>query len=280
MVGSANIDRAVVVDHFPRPGETVIGGPVAVGQGGKGANQAVAAARLGQSVAFVGRVGDDADGRAIRADLQREGVQVSFLTAGPGPSGTAFICVGPGGENSIVVSPGANTLLTRADVTAAADPLARAKVLLTQLEVPLEAAQAALELASGTRVLNPAPARQLSEATLSAVDVLIPNASELGTLTGVPCPSAHHEIADLARKLGVDKVVVTLGPDGALVVQDGHYEHLPALPVRAVDTTGAGDVFCGTVADGLARGLPLIDAAKKAVVAAGKATLVKGARGS
>ncbi len=278
VVGSANIDRTVVVAHFPEPGETVTGGPVAAGQGGKGANQAVVAARFGRSVAFVGRVGSDADGRSIRADLRSEGVDVSYLRDSPGPSGAAFICVDPHAENFIVVSPGANALVTREDVAAATDQLVQARVLLVQLEVPLEAVKAALELAVGVRVLNPAPARPLPEDLLSRVDVLIPNTSELGTLTGTTCPSAHAEIAELASILGVDNVIVTLGADGALVINHGKYQHLPALPVRPVDTTGAGDTFCATVADGLARDLSLIVAAKRAVRAAGRATTAKGAR--
>lgn len=142
----------------------------------------------------------------------------------------------------------------------------------------VDAVQAALELASGIRVLNPAPARLLPEDMLANIDVVIPNATELAVLAGSPPPSTHDQAANLASTLGVDHVVVTLGSDGALVVRDGEYKHLPALAVRAVDTTGAGDIFCGTLTDGLAGGLSLMDAAERAVVAAGRATTTQGAR--
>lgn len=277
VVGSANIDRTVAVERFPVAGETLLGGPVAVRQGGKGANQAVAAARMGRSVTFVGRVGNDADGSSIRRDLRDEGVDVSFLSTSPGPSGNAFIYVDRSAENTIVVSPGSNRLVTPSDIRQASIAIANADVLIAQLEIPVDAVGAALEIASGIRILNPAPAQRLAD-LLDAVDVLVPNVGELATLTGRPMPSSPDEIVTLAASTGVDALVVTLGPRGALVIQGGKSTHVSPITVRAVDTTGAGDTFCGALADALARGLDLVEATQWAVVAAGLSVTAEGAR--
>ena len=279
VVGSANMDRTLAVEHLPRPGETVSGRPVVQGPGGKGANQAVAAARLGRSVAFVGCVGDDDEGRLIRQDLTREGVDVSALRdLGGTATGAAFICIDEHGENTIVVSPGANAHLAADDVRRAGAMLTGAAVVLTQLEIPLDAVAAALATASGIRVLNPAPARALPDGLLADVDVLIPNVTELATLTGEPTPATPADVARLARRLGVEDVIVTMGADGAMVVRGEDAVHVPTPAVDVVDTTGAGDVFCATVAHGLAAGLALVDATEQAVAVAAQATTVHGAR--
>jgi ribokinase len=281
VVGSLNMDLVIRVPELPGPGETVSGGDLFRNPGGKGANQAVAAARLGRRVAMVGCVGDDDAGRDLLASLQADGVDRSRVRVVDGvPSGTAFITVGEDGENQIVVSPGANARLTPEDVAAAQAVLAAAAVTLLQLEVPLEAVAAAASTAGGRVVLNPAPVRALPAELLGQVDVLVPNRVELAQLAGGPVPETVSEAARLAGRLAARAVVVTLGADGALVVEDGQAGHVPAVPVRPVDTTAAGDAFCGGLADALAGGAGLADAARRAVRVAAAACLRRGAQAS
>jgi ribokinase len=271
VVGSVNLDVVVAVPRLPGPGETVVGGDRRELPGGKGANQAVAAARLGSAVAFVGRVGADVAGRRLRADLLAEGVDVTHLREdADAPSGMALIGVEEGGENAIVVSPGANGRVGPADVEAARGLLAGAGVVLLQHEIPPAAVAAATAAAGGRVVLNPAPARELA----GPADVLVPNRGELARLAGPGAP------AEAAARLGLPAVVVTLGADGALVVADGaRAEPVAAPEVRVVDTTGAGDAFCGALADALDRGAELVEAARRAVVAAALSVTGEGARG-
>ncbi len=280
VVGSCNVVFVVPVAALPGPGETVLGRDHLRAPGGKGANQAVAAARLGSEVAFVGRVGDDALAETTRTALTEAGVRLDWLGTAAAPSGIALITVADGGENTIAVSPGANDHLTPDAIDAAADLLATASVTLVQLEIPLETVHATVRAAGGTVLLNPAPARELPADLLAEVDVLIPNRSELGVLAGAPEPTTVEEATALARSLtGPGAVVVTLGADGALVVADGDHTHVPAEPVDAIDTTGAGDAFCGALADGLARGTALVDAVRWAVKVAGISTTGRGAQG-
>jgi ribokinase len=280
-VGSLNMDLVIRVPELPGPGETVSGGDLFRNPGGKGANQAVAAARLGRPVAMVGCVGDDDAGRALLASLEADGVDRSRVRVVDGvPSGTAFITVGEDGENQIVVSPGANARLTPDDVGAAEPALRAAAVTLLQLEVPLETVAAAARTAAGTVVLNPAPVRPLPSELLGQVGVLVPNRVELAQLAGRPVPATVEEAAELAARLPARAVVVTLGADGALVVEDGQAGHGPAVPVRPVDTTAAGDAFCGGLADALAGGAALQDAARWAVRVAAAACTRPGAQAS
>jgi ribokinase len=256
VVGSLNLDLVVRVLRLPGPGETVSGDDVFRNPGGKGANQAVAAARLGRGVAMVGCVGDDEAGRELLASLEADGVDRSRVRVVDGvPTGTAFITVGEDGENQIVVSPGANARLTPGDVAAA-------------------------RTAGGKVVLNPAPVRALPSALLGEVDVLVPNRVELAQLAASRVPATVEEAAELAGRLPARAVVVTLGADGALVVEHGRARHVPAVPVRPVDTTAAGDAFCGGLADALAAGATLEDAAQRAVRVAAAACLHQGAQGS
>jgi ribokinase len=280
VVGSLNLDLVVRVPRLPGPGETVSGDDVFRNPGGKGANQAVAAARLGRRVAMVGCVGDDDAGRDLLGALAADAVDTSRVRVVAGvPSGTALITVAEDGENQIVVSPGANARLTAEDVAAAGAALAGAAVTLLQLEVPLDTVAAAAEAAaSGTVVLNPAPVRPLPAAVLGLVDVLVPNRVELAQLAGAPAPETVEDAVRLAGRLPVGAVVVTLGADGALVVEGGQASHVPAVPVRAVDTTAAGDAFCGGLADALAAGAGLRDAARRAVRVAAAACLRSGAQ--
>jgi ribokinase len=261
VVGSINVDVVVEVDRLPAPGETVVGGDRRELPGGKGANQAVAAARLGGAVALVARVGADDAGRRLRDALAGEGVDVTHVGEDPeAPTGMALIAVDAAGENTIVVSPGANDRVSPADVRAASDLLAGAAVILIQHEVPDEAIAAALAAAGGTVVLNPAPARALA----GPVDVLVPNRGELEALAG-----RAGDPVELARALhGAAAVVVTLGPEGAVVVQGERAERIQAPRVDAVDTTGAGDAFCGALAQALADDATLVEAARWAARAA------------
>jgi len=290
-VGSANLDYAVKVPTIPVPGQTVLGGDLKLIPGGKGANQAVAAARLGRRTAIIGRVGDDQAGVTLRDSLESAGVDTRGLKTTPGvPSGAALIAIG-GGDNAIVVSPGANARLCAADIEdgLSAGLLSRAAVVLLQLEVPLEAVTAAARRARGTVVLNPAPApaAPLPSELLDRVDVLVPNQTELASLAagvagtsglagGVDADSA----VELARSLPAASVVVTLGAGGALAVTSAEAIHVPAPSVKAVDTTAAGDAFCGALADALAGGADLVDATRWAVRVGAATTLRLGAQPS
>jgi ribokinase len=272
----------VPVPHHARPGETVLGGDHLSTPGGKGANQAVAAARLGRSVAMVGRVGDDDTGRMLRAALDSEGVDVSHTrVTATAPSGIAMISVDPVGENSIVVSPGANARLAPADIDAASELIQDADVLLCQLEVPLESVTAAARRALGTVILNPAPARRLPAELLDSVDVLVPNRVELASLTDAPEPASREEAAELASRVaGPSLVIVTLGADGALVMEARATTHVAGFDVEVVDTTGAGDAFCGALADAMVRGASTSGAVRWATAAGALATTKKGAQGA
>jgi ribokinase len=282
VVGSLNEDVVVTVDRLPGRGETVIASAVAVLPGGKGANQAAAAGRLGTGVHMVGRVGDDpAAGRqlAALADARVNVGRVHRTEATP--TGTATIPVeATGGENLIVVVPGANAELTPADVDV--ESVHRAGVLLLQLETPLATVQAAATATRGTVVLNPAPPQPLSAELLAQVDVLVPNEHELRRLADEPDGNATPaELAALARGLGVRSVVVTLGERGALVVPADGPVLLQAPPaVEPVDTTGAGDCFCGALSSALDRGESLAEAVRYAVTAAALSTTGPGARGA
>jgi ribokinase len=272
LVGSINLDIVVGVDRHPAPGETVLGDDRQELPGGKGANQAVAAARLGAEVAFVGRVGDDDAGRRLRDGLAAESVDVTHVRVdADAPTGVALIAVDRAGENTIVVSSGANARVSAADVEAARDVLANAAVTLVQHEVPEDAVAAAIASAGGTVVLNPAPAR----AIVAPVDVLVPNRGELEALVG-----RAGDPVELARALEVARaVVVTLGSEGAVVVEGDLVERTPAPKVDAVDTTGAGDAFCGALAQALDAGADLVEAARWAVRAAAASVATPGAQG-
>jgi ribokinase len=259
VVGSINLDLVVTVERHPVPGETVIGGDRRELPGGKGANQAVAVARLGADVAMIGRVGGDVHGGRLRDHLAREGVGVEHVVIDEDAStGMALIAIDGTGENTIVVSPGANAHVGAGDVRAAADMLGDAAVTLLQHEVPASAVDAAIRAAGGKVVLNPAPARAL----VGEVDVLVPNRGELAGITG----RTNGDPAALARSLDLAKaVVVTLGADGVLVVEGEREERIEAPRVHAVDSTGAGDAFCGALAQALADGADLVEAARWAV---------------
>ena len=272
VVGSVNSDLVARVEHHPAPGETVLGSGHETMPGGKGANQAVAAARLDSDVVFVGRVGADQVGHTLAAGLVSEGIDASHLLVDKdAPSGLAIITVDDAGENSIVVSPGANGRVSAADVDGASAVLMAATVTLLQLEIPREAVTAAADASAGIVILNAAPASALPDVLVRSTDVLVVNRGELQALTGSDDPVS-------ARTLPVPVTVVTLGPDGARIVRADTDESVPAPEVSPVDTTGAGDTFCGVLAAGLDQGLSLERSVRRAVVAGSVAVTAIGAR--
>jgi ribokinase len=286
VVGSLNMDLVIKTERMPQPGETIRGSDFQTIPGGKGANQAVAAARLGSQVAMAGRVGNDGFGPALIANLSEQGVDTSnVLVDADAPTGIALIVVDQSGENSIVVASGANLSVSPQDVDALAGLLPRAKLLLLQFEVPLESVERAATMAArhGVKViLNPAPAQAAPPRLLSQVDYLVPNETEACLLTGV-------EVKDLAsaeeaaRKLlgqGIPVVIVTLGEKGALVVTSEQAFHVPARQVEAVDTTAAGDAFIGGLAVALTKGFSLEEAVRYATCAGTLAATKFGAQTS
>lgn len=267
VVGSLNLDTTVRVPRLPAPGETILGSGHFDDTGGKGANQAVAAARLGRRVAMIGMVGDDDAGRRLTASLSAAGVDVTGVTVDVGvPTGVAVITVDGAGENTIVVDPAANGAFSPTALNGVAGLVAGASVVMLQLEIPIPTVAAAVATATGTVILNPAPAADLPREVLERVDVLVPNATELARLAGTAVPTSPTEALDAAHGLvGPAAVVVTLGALGAVVVHDGEGVHVAAPVIDPVDPTAAGDAFCGGLADALVRGESLQDAVRWAV---------------
>lgn len=271
VVGSSNLDMNSYVTRFPAPGETVHGQRFSTGYGGKGANQAVMAARLGAAVAFVGKVGNDLFGQDMLANFHTEGIDASYVqTTDEAASGVAVITIDATGMNSIIVIPGANGLLTAADVEAAQPAIEGADVLVCQLEVPMPANLAALRIArkaGKTIILNPAPVSEaVPDELLRLSDVVCPNENESTLLTGQPVASLDdaEAAARILLERGAPQVIVTLGEWGSLLVDAGQKVHVAAHSVKAIDTTGAGDAFVGTLAYFLAAGAPITEAMRRA----------------
>ena len=272
VVGSINQDVIVRTPRFPQPGETIVGSGHFFGPGGKGANQAVAASRMGANTAMVGRVGDDGFGRDLTANLEEQGVDTGAIGVDDEAStGIAVITVDDKAENSIVGSLGANLELAPEHLEAHAPLITHAKVVLVQLEIPMQTVAAAAELAQGRFVLVPAPAVDLPKSLLDQVDLLVPNRGELKLLTG------SDDVEAAAGGMPCD-VVVTLGGEGALLVVDGEARRLPAFEVEPVDTTGAGDAFAGALVAGLAEGMAVPEAALLACAAGALAVTKLGAQ--
>lgn len=286
VVGSANMDMVVACTRFPAPGETILTDELTMFPGGKGANQAVAAARLGGRVCFLGKMGDDVFRPRLLESLGADDVDTSHvLLDGEASTGVALIAVNGAGENQIIVVSGSNMRLTPGEVEAERALFDEADVVLLQLEIPVETVEKAVELAKragATVILNPAPACDLPDALLRQVDFLTPNQSEVEHLTGlrVTDPASAERAARTLLAKGVGHVVVTLGADGALLVTSERVLHVPARVVTAVDTTAAGDAFNGALAHALADRLELDDALTFATDVAAYAVTHRGAQAS
>ena len=284
VVGSSNTDMVVRVPRLPRPGETLLGGRFSLIAGGKGANQAVAASRAGGKVSFIGCVGRDDLGDRALSSLVDEGIDVRGVSRVENePSGVALIFVSATGENSIAVSPGANSRLSAKQISQSNKAFSGSAVVLLQLEIPLASVIAAARSAreAGARViLNPAPAMPLPLGLLRNVSVLTPNESEAESLTGVRV-TGDASAARAARRLheqGVETVIITLGSKGAYVSSGSINERVAGYRVKAVDTTAAGDVFNGALAVALAEGLTLREAVRFANAAAARSVTRRGAQ--
>ena len=268
VVGSSNTDMVIKSERLPGPGETILGGDFIMAAGGKGANQAVAAARIGGEVTFVARVGDDMFGSGAIENFKTEGMNTNFIVVDQdNPSGVALINVDHHGENSISVASSANNALSEENVSAASEAIADAQVILIQLEIPLDTVRHAAKLAyeSGTQViLNPAPAQELDDTLLGYISVLTPNESEAELLTGVKVTneSTALEAAGILKDKGVGTVVITMGSQGAFVVTDDESTLVPSKEITPIDTTAAGDAFNGALAFAIAEQRPMVEAVR------------------
>ena len=276
VIGSSNTDMVVKTSHLPAGGETVLGGDFFMNAGGKGANQAVAAARYGNRVVFVAKTGDDLFGEQVRESMKRDGINTDYVFVDKEhPSGVALITVNQEAENCIVVAPGANAYFTPSDIDAAADEIRGARVVLMQLETPIATVEYAAQMAANAGVpviLNPAPApaEPLSEGLMNNLFLITPNKSEASRISGITIKDM--ESAQRAAKaiydMGPKNVIVTLGSDGSLVYDGAMFMRVEAMKVEAVDTTAAGDTYNGVLASVIAEGRSLIDAVGVANVAA------------
>ena len=282
VIGSSNTDMTVKSEKMPAPGETVLGGEFIMGPGGKGANQAVAARRLGGDVCFICKVGRDIFGDNAVAGYDREGIDTSHVLRSDKASGVALILVDKNAENSISVAPGANNDLTPEDIDSVADVIKASDYLILQLEIPVESVLRAAQIAHEAGVyviLNPAPACPLPAELFSYLSLITPNAGEVELMTGVT-GELDDKVAAL-RKMGVSDVIITLGSRGSYVAPEGREAELvPALKVNAIDTTAAGDTFCGALCVALSEGKDLAEAARFATKASSLTVQKMGAQSS
>ena len=286
VVGSSNTDMVIKAAHLPRPGETILGGTFFMNPGGKGANQAVAIARLGGPVTFICKTGSDIFGHQSQQLFEEEGINTSYVFSDSGnPSGVALITVDEKAENCIVVASGANANLLPSDLEKAEEAIERADLVLMQLEVPMETVCFVADIAwqKGKKViLNPAPAHPLPADLLRHLYLITPNETEAEMITGVKITdeSSAGEAARALSGLGVQHVIITLGSKGALIYSNGKAEMVPALKVEAVDTTAAGDVFNGALTVALSEGRSLKEAARFACKASAISVTRVGAQSS
>jgi ribokinase len=278
VVGSANIDLTTFTAQFPKPGETIFGQKFDLGFGGKGANQAVAARLCGAEVFMVARVGSDLFGPATIENFKKLGIDASQVKQVEGlSSGVAPIFVDPHGQNRILVVKGANDALKPADVEAAADVLESVDCIVLQFEIPLETVYYTVAFAKkhGVRcIVNPAPAQPIDKKALAGLDYFVPNESEAETITGMPVRNLD-DAKRCAEKFlagGIQRAIITLGANGSLLASRDDMQHIAAFPVKAIDSTGAGDAFIGSFAVFLAEGLPERDAVQRANLYAGLST--------
>ena len=286
VVGSCNTDMVIKADRLPVPGETILGGTFFMNPGGKGANQAVAAARMGGLVTLISKTGNDVFGKQSVMLYNAENIKTDFIFSDPKqPSGVALITVDSNGENCIVVASGANASLSPSDMNKARAEIESSDLLLMQLEIPIETVEYVAEMArkKGIRViLNPAPAQALSEQLLKNLYIIIPNKSEAEILSGIKVTDVESatKAADIISAKGVDIVVITLGSQGALIKENDEYHFVRAHKVDTIDTTAAGDTFCGAVCVGLSEGKSILDSVKMAARAAALTVTRMGAQGS
>jgi ribokinase len=287
IVGSAGIDMVIKTDHLPAPGETVLGGTFFMNPGGKGANQAVAAARLNGNVTFICKTGNDIFfGQKAAAIFGKEGINTNYLLSHPDlPSAVALITVDKNAENCIVVAPGANASFIPGDLVNAIPVIEEATVVLMQLEIPVTTVEYVAGLASAKNikvVLNPAPAIGLSDNLLKNISILTPNETEAEILTGIKVSDmiSAEKAAQALHNKGVKTVIITLGSMGALVLHEDIFTHIPAMKVTATDTTAAGDVFCGALVVAITEGKNMIEATEFACKAASLSVTKLGAQAS
>lgn len=286
VIGSCNTDMVIKSDRLPTPGETVIGGTFLMNPGGKGANQAVAAARQGGHVTFIAKTGNDVFGRQSLELYNSEGINTDLILSDPKtPSGVALIMVNSDGENCISVASGSNANLTPKDIEKFKTQIGNADLILMQLEIPIETVEYVSELALKTHtpvILNPAPARSLPEKLLKGLFLITPNETEAEILSGIKVKDYEKakEAADVISGKGVANVVITMGSLGAFVKEGNNYSVIPANEVKAIDTTAAGDCFNGTLCVGLSEGKSITESAKLAVKASGLCVQKMGAQSS
>jgi len=286
VVGSTNTDMVIKTSHLPQPGETILGGTFFMSAGGKGANQAVAAARLGGSVVFIAKTGYDIFGKQSIELFEKEGIDISGIQRDHyQPSGIALITVDDKGENCIVVAPGANAALTPDDIDEVKDRIEGASLLLVQLETPVATVEHVANIASSGKrkfILNPAPAAKLGDELLKKISIITPNQKEAEMLTGIKIidPSSAKQAADLLHNKGVETVIITMGAAGAFVLHEEKYSMIAGHKVDVVDTTAAGDVFNGALVVALSERKPMDDAVSFACKAAAISVTRLGAQAS
>ncbi|MEI6061579.1 MAG: ribokinase [Bacteroidota bacterium] len=286
VVGSCNTDMVIKADRLPVPGETILGGTFFMNPGGKGANQAVAASRMGGNVTLISKTGNDVFGKQSVMLYTAENIKTDFIYSDPKhPSGVALITVDSQGENCIVVASGANAYLTPSDIDKASAEIENSDLVLMQLEIPIDTVEYVAEMANkkGIKViLNPAPARALSDNLLKQLYIIIPNKSEAEILSGIKVSDIESakQAADIISAKGVDIVVITLGSQGALIKEYKEYLFVEAFKVDALDTTAAGDTFCGAFCVGLSEGRSIPEAVKLAARAAAITVTRMGAQAS
>lgn len=273
VIGSSNTDMVIRSSHLPAPGETILGGSFFMNAGGKGANQAVAASRLGGNVIFICKTGNDVFGRESVQRFQSEGIDTSYIVNDENhPSGVALITIDEKGENTIVVASGANAVLLPEDIY-----LPEADFILLQLEIPLQTVEYIVKNTTAKVILNPAPACHLPDELLSKVSIITPNETEAEKLTGI---SNARKAAKALSGKGIETVIITLGSKGALLFHEGIFTDVPAIPVTVNDTTAAGDVFNGALAVALAEQKSMLEAVQFACKAAAISVTRHGAQSS